>query len=325
MRKLAVFAFVILCLIAQPTASLVSAIQVSTPEPVPSQPLAWPIKPADDTAIAQARQCDMTELAKTRYPEIIGVDDLAGAYQVKNACDWATLAVAYATRRSDKEPISPHAINAFKQAVSRNAAFAHTLPILSGYFGITDLVEAPPFAKGTLIRVEVHHKFSGLGTPPIDYSYVIDAADLDAPIATGHSGADESTPVAISGTLPRDVVQAIAGALTDFIPVRNQFSILFCFDDYPDWTVNLTFRDGTTLDLVTKGSNIFFSGGPWQTEINGQPYVQYSAKLLDAFEALRVALTLPEDETAAMYCGGPRKPPFDLAFGELMATPEAKP
>ena len=91
-----------------------------------------------------------------------------------------------------------------------------------------------------------------------------------------------------------------------------------CSDDYPEWTVTLTFKDATTLKLVTNGSNIFYSGGPWQTEIDKQNYVQYSGAFLDALAAIGTTLQLPA--TSDTYCGSAT----DL-FPIALSTPEATP
>jgi hypothetical protein len=105
----------------------------------------------------------------------------------------------------------------------------------------------------------------------------------------------------------------------------TQANWLPCWDDYPDWVVTITFDDKTTLKMVTNGSNIYFYGGPWQTEIDKQNYTQYSGAFLDAMVNINKALKLSMGKTAAMGCGG-LPDPLSLAFGtpEPSATQESK-
>lgn len=281
----------------------------TTPTPASKiKALAWPIAPATDKQIEEARVCDMHGMVDELYPESVSVDKLSSKPAPTTACGWAALAFAYSKRAGDNRPADA-GIAAFQKAISLNSALAFTLPMLSGYFGIDGLVDAPPFAKQPVVRVEASHEFSGLGER-VEFSYVITSGD-NKPQVTGKSGVDKITK--ISGSVDKALVQALGPALTDFFPMRAQFSQIVCSDDYPDWTVTLTFKDGTTIKLVTNRSNIYFSGGPWQTEIKQQNYMQYSGAFLVAMLNISEALNLPKDETAAMSCGG-ADDPLPLAF-----------
>lgn len=71
-------------------------------------------------------------------------------------------------------------------------------------------------------------------------------------------------------------------------------------------------KDGTKLDLTMNGSNFLSVGGPWQTEIGDQNYVQFSAALAKAIVDSANALGLPFGSPAGMYCPG--KTLFEKAF-----------
>ena len=282
--------------------------------------LKWPVTPATEAQIDEAKACDIDNLVKTRYPNTMGVAALPTAFEPKTACDWAVLAVAYAARHADNEPVAPAGIDAFKRAISANSALAFKLPILSGYFGTQNFVDAPPFASQPITQVEIHHTFSGLGEQ-IAYSYTISQANTDKPRVSGKSGVGKTK--AISGAVNKALVQSLGTALVDLIPMRAQYTQEVCTDDYPDWTVTLTFKDKTTVKLLTNRSNIFFSGGPWQTIIAKQNYTQYSNRFLVVLLDIGKALQLPADETSAMYCHGLDEDPFTQAFPESAATPAA--
>jgi len=278
-------------------------------------PLQWPLMPATDQQIQEAQDCDIDAVVTARYPQDVNMADLRLRFDPKTPCDWAALAVAYAQRVGNDEPRPDAGKEAFQKAIAENSALAFRVPMLIGYFGVAGLVDAPPFAKQPILKVAIQHTFSGLATEDVSYSFTISRANTDAPVVSGHSGT--TTVQTLSGTIDTALVQALGTTLTDFIPVRNQFQLINCTDDYPDWMVTLSFKDGTTLILVTNGSNIYFSGGPWQTKIGRQNYLQYSRVFLDALLKISNALNLPKDDTASMFCGGPPDP-LPLAFG----TPE---
>jgi hypothetical protein len=78
--------------------------------------------------------------------------------------------------------------------------------------------------------------------------------------------------------------------------------------------VTLTYADGTTLVLRTAGSNVFAIGGPWQVELGGQLYVQYSPAFARAVAGLAQDLSLPFGEPEGMYCHPPEQSLLDLAY-----------
>lgn len=269
----------------------------TTATPTPSadldpERLAFPLTPPTDEQIKEAKACDLTDRPKA----------LPRNFSPETACDWAMLAVAYANRAGKSDNVSPDAREALVKAISMNAAFSQALPLLAGYFGKVTIVEAPAIFQQPITSIKVEHSFSALG-PSLKYLYTITDADTSAPVVKGTSTVNEAEK-AISGTVDSKLVQALAAALTDLMPIRARFSLAPCWDDYPDWKVSLTFKDGTTLDLETNRSNVLFHGGPWQVVINDQRYMQFSPAFLEAALEITKALKLPLGETAAMGCTG---------------------
>ncbi|MBC7813848.1 MAG: hypothetical protein H7175_22020 [Burkholderiales bacterium] len=274
--------------------------------------LTWPVLPPTDAQIADARSCDLDTLLASRYPEALGVDELAAAHSAESACDWAVLAAAYSTRIKDKDALTAEARDAYAHAVSANPALAFTLPLWHGYFNTTPLVAPPSVeAHGPITGVNIEYAYSGMGSV-VGYEVgIVNANDaptfsatlnLDAVDMFGDSSSLEDE-VKYSGAVDTALVQALVPALTDLLPVGAPFTIDPCWDNYPDWHVTLTFADNTQWTLSTNRSNFMFAGGPWQVEIDGQQYTQVSAAFVLTLLDLTRAMELPNGETLAMGCG----------------------
>ena len=132
------------------------------------------------------------------------------------------------------------------------------------------------------------------------------------PIVSASVKPESSAPNLNLEGLDPDKVQALGPALTDLLPIESQFDFVVCTDNYPDWSIVLTFKDGTQLYLTTNGSNFLFVGGPWQTKIEGQNYFQFSSGFAKTIIDLFEALGLPFGSPASMYCGGDTL--FEKAF-----------
>lgn len=213
-------------------------------------------------------------------------------------------------------PPSPDEIAQFVELIERNVVYAQHLPILAGFYNQVPLVAPPAFAVQLLTSVHVVYSFVGLGSG-VDYDVTIDLTTKPAHV----SGALEtssnfgvtvtSEPLTLPASVDAAVVQGLSSALSDLVPVGAQFTTAPCWDYYPDWIVTLTFADGTTLEMVTNGSNVVSIGGPWQLKIDGQNYMQYSNAFAQAVIDLFAALGIPFGETMAMGCGGLTNPLFD--------------
>ena len=288
-------------------------------EIVYSFPANWPITPLTGAEIEEVSQCRLKKLAAERYPndnlKSVSIDELPDAYSPKSACDWAVLAMAYAERVLDDDALPEPAKEAFIEAISRNYGFAVTAPMFYPYFGEFSLVEVPPFAKQEITTVEIDYTWIGLGLSrgPEEFSYSVRIEQAHTqPIVSATVIPESSAPNLRLEGLDPDKVQALGPALTDLLPIESQFEFVVCTDNYPDWSILLTFKDGTQLDLTTSGSNFLYAGGPWQTKIDGQNYVQFSFGFVEAIIDLFQALDLPFGSPAGMVCWGDTL--FEKAF-----------
>ena len=296
-------------------------------EIVYSFPADWPMIPLTGSEIEEVSKCHVEELAAERYPndnsKSVSIDELPDAYSPKSACDWAVLAMAYAERISEYDPLPEPAKEAFLEAISRNYGFAVTTPLVYIYFGEVSLVEAPPFVKQEITAVKIDYTWVGLagaGYPDsFSYSVRIKQAHIK-PIVSASVKPKSSAPNLNLEGLDPDKVQALGPALTDLLPIESQFEFVVCTDNYPDWSITLTFKDGTQLDLTTNGSNFLLVGGPWQTKIDNQNYFQFSSGFAKTIIDLFEALGLPFGSPAGMYCGGDTL--FEKAFPVEKTIPD---
>ena len=236
--------------------------------------------------------------------------ELPDACSPKSACDWAVLATAYAERVSDNDTLPEPAKEAFIEAISRNYGFALTTPLFYPYFGEVSLVELPPFAKQEISTVTIDYTWVGEGDP-VSYSVRIEQADTKPVVSATVMPESFAANLNLEG-LDEGKVQALGSTLTDLLPIESQFDYVVCTDNYPDWSVSLTFKDGTQLNLTNSESNFIIIGGPWQTKIDDQNYFQFSFGFTQAIFDLCKALGLPFGEPAGMFCGGDTL--FEKAF-----------
>ena len=288
-----------------------------------SFPAKWPIAPLTAAQIEEVSKCQVEELAAERYPDNILIAELPDAFSPVSACDWAVLAMAYAERSWEEETLPEPAKEAFLEAISHNYGFAVTTPLVYRYFGEVSLVEAPPFAKQQITAVKIDYTWVGLAGAgePDKFSYSVRIKQADTtPIVSATATPESSAPNLRLEGLDRDKVQALGPVLTDLLPIESQFEFVVCTDNYPYWSISLTFKDGTQLDLATSGSNFIFVGGPWQMKIDGQNYVQFSFGFADAIIDLFEGLGLPFGSPAGMVCWGDTL--FEKAFSVDGAFPD---
>lgn len=283
----------------------------------PDFPLDFPISDLTAAQLKEARDCDLQAKPPT------------SAYK-PTACQLAEQALVLAKIRGDNSKLSDDELELVKKIAALNPAVLLRLDVIVQYFGAVPLIAPPEFSSQPITKLTLAYTFAGLGGGT-DYSITITNADK-TPVITGKINAGSSiqfdsttpsastpTPVPLAKTVDSDVVQAFGAALSDFIPIQTQFSSTPCWDYYPDWTIELTFADETTVSLVTKNSNVIGIGGPWQTEIDGKFYMQYSSSIQQAVVDLFKALDLKFGETAAMGCGGMNEP-LDDAYPPTKTT-----
>ncbi|MEW6494108.1 MAG: hypothetical protein AB1589_16585 [Cyanobacteriota bacterium] len=272
-----------------------------------SLPLEWSMLPLTTEQLAAVRDCNIAKLESDRYSEKLAVRELLQVYTPNSACDWAVLAWAYAKRTKQNEQnenklLLEEGKQALERAIAENPGFVFAAPIFYSYFGQISLVKPPPFAQQEITTVKIQYGWGGLGNP-VKYTVNISQANTK-PVVSGTVQGRLAGEQQISGNIDKKLVQALAPALSDLLPIDSQFNMLACTDNYPDWSVLLTFKDGTTLELVTQGSTLMYAGGPWQTKIDQQNYMQFSPAFFQSLASLVEALKLPWGEPMGMACAG---------------------
>lgn len=301
-------------------ALLLSAVGMAHAQDEDEYLFEWEIPLPTAEQVMEARECAIEDLAEELYG---GIDDLTDISEPESACEWAALAAAHRNLIPEGEEPGDDAREVFRQVVAQNPAFLLREEMMFVYIGMGNLVEAHPLTLQPLQSVTIHHTYSGIGST-VEYDVEISEADSESPVVTVEVSPDTSTmqpeddeadtEVVFPETIDPEIVQALGASLTDLIPIEAQFTGTFCWDNYPDWNVTLTYEDGTEVELSTNDGNFFFFGGPWQAEIDDANYVQFSPALVEAMIDLVKALELPQGTTAAMGCGGFYEAPLELAF-----------
>ncbi|MEZ4670309.1 MAG: hypothetical protein R3E39_20575 [Anaerolineae bacterium] len=289
-----------------------------TPEEV-TFPYEFPLDMPTDNLLAEAHACILD-------PD---VDPTTSTL----TCELARQALALKKDRGDDETLSPKEIELVQKLVGANPALALRLDVIAAYYSAVPLVAPPAFTvDNPITKLHLTYTFAGLGNG-VAYELTITQADgnpvvkgdlgepvsgFDMPSPTG-TPPPTSTPRALADTVDSQLVQAFAPALRDLLPIGHMFTSTPCWDYYPDWEVELTFADKTVVKMVTNQSNVVGLGGPWQTEIDGQVYMQYSGAFQTAIVDLFDALDLPFGQTAAMGCGGMNEP-LDDAFSSTVSN-----
>jgi len=292
--------------------------QPPSPTPIHSYvdllPLSFPLLPITTKQLAEVRSCEMESLPQQRYPDTISTVELDNHFSPTTACDWAVLSVAYINRLKYGDPIPEQGKRAFIQAILLNPAFLFSTELFYSYYDNFSLVSLPNTTDAVIKNTHIDYHWYGMGDP-LEMSYQIDISSIDntpSLMSVYVSAPPEQITSNLRTEIDSGFIQDIAKALTDFVPIDQQFSLTPCTDNLPDWHMTLLFQDGSQLDLQTNGSNMATIGGPWQMEIDGQSYLQFSYALPRAIYSLFEQLKLPFGEPRGMYCD--RVPILDLAF-----------
>jgi hypothetical protein len=313
MKPIALF----LVLVAGLTGTVAAQESTAPPESQTFE-LEFPLSYPTGDQLEEAFNCELT--ADSESSGAVIVED-------STACGLAiqALTLARARERDSDLPAEERAL--LTQIAAANPALLLDINLLAAYFDAAPLVAPPSFTDQPITSISLRYSFSGLGNS-LDYTVKVIKADSE-PVVTGRvensgdnfatASAPSAIPVTLADTVDRDVVQAFAPALRDMVPTGALFSLTPCWDYYPDWTVILTFADGTVATMVTNQSNIIGVGGPWQIEMEGRHYMQYSSAFADAAIALLDALKLPLGTTAAMGCGDISNPLHD-AFPDFQTS-----
>ncbi len=279
-----------------------------TPDKQPVYEFEFPLTPATEEQVREAQACG--DFAGNNYPD--GIIDVA-TFQPETACDWAGLAIAHAmlVERDDLDALPEEGIAAFLTAIRQNPALAFSAGMFYGYLDeVPNLVAPPEIAAQPIVGLDLWHEWYGVGgTDNVVVKYHFTVTDIQTDSAQVSGTVEEGTGSGdFEVTIDPALVAAFGPALRDLIPMDQSFSWLLAFDIYPSWEVTLTFADGQTLLLTPNDSNLLFYGAPWQVEIDGQSYTQYSAAILDAVTALVDELGLPWGQTVASTSTGDPSP-----------------
>ncbi len=278
----------------------------ATPAPLGSVP--FPVQPLSPQQVSDVAGCAIKGLAEERYPKgRVKVDGLEQAFSPRTNCEWAVLAYAYSVREEGDEP-SAAGMRAYERSLVGNYGYALATDNFYRYFNSVPLVDVPGMAAQEITRVRIVYKWWGMGEPSsVQFALTIAQANTTPLILT------DSSLIKRNLKVDKPVIQALRTGLTDLLPVDSKFQLLTCTDNSPSWQVQLTFADGSTLDMETD-SNMIYIGGPWQTEIDGQTYFQASPAFAIKMGELAKALELPLGEPFAMACFA--DPVFEAAFSK---------
>lgn len=264
---------------------------------LPSQ---WPFATLTRDQLLSAIAC--SSIAQQSYGDsaLIPPDETQSNEDPADPCSSAHHAYRLVLATEYWEVLPNEGIEDYRRAVEANPAFIFHDDLFYGYFGAIQVAEAPPVADQPITSLKVHYSWGGLGSGPIEYFISIaNAQSQPQTEITFEEGQHQSDPLV---QLEPSDVQALAQSLTDFVPVPQMSTLLICTDNYPDWTVELTFLDGSTISLVTNGSNLLGIGGPWQATIDGSLYMQISSAFANALGQLITTMEMPLGEPAAMFC-----------------------
>jgi hypothetical protein len=260
-------------------------------------PVEFPLPKLSPQQIKEVADCKIEELALNHYPENIGVDNLLQSYNPVSNCDWAVLAYSYAVRNDNDYP-SQLGIEAYNKSISLNYGFAFHSRIFYYYFGSTPMVDAPQFTNQPITKIEIIYSWGGYGNPSsIYHNLVIDQADSNPILISNTDTFDKNIKV------NKEQIQGLTYGLIDLLPIDSKFQDLPCTDNFPSWLVTLKFVDGTQL-VFESNSNSLFLGGPWQTQIDDQIYLQNSPVFANKMGEIMESLDLPLGEPFGMMCDG---------------------
>lgn len=276
-------------------------------------PLAWPVALPPQQQIEEARSCDVHYLAIWRYPAGLHYWQLQAAYTPESACDWAALAAAYIDHTQNQEVIPEEGKRAFAQTILLNPAYAFSETLFYPYFSSLALVEPPPFSNQPITSLVIDYHWSGMGEPArVAYRIDIRNAHLTDELQVSIEGQPDDMVAQAKGTIRATLVQSVSSALVDFFPIQAPGEFALCTDNDPQWLVEITYLDGTQLTLDTAHSNMLNCGGPWQTRIDDQIYLQYSTALIMKMGEIFDSLNLAFGQPYAMYCDS--VDPFSLVY-----------
>jgi hypothetical protein len=266
-------------------------------------PLPWNTISFSEEQLHEAQICDIMGLADQRYPSSLSNEDLIYAFEPQSSCDWAVLAFAYVriAEEAGEDTLPEIAHNAFAKAVSENPAMLFSTYIFYTYsFVDMEIVDLPPLSETEISKVRVEYVYYGIGDE-VQYTFEIRQANT-SPTVVMITNSLEGEEAQINTAIDIETVQALGKSLINLLPIEEQFSIVPCTDTSPDWVVTITQVDGNEIVLKNHQSNMIRIGGPWQTNIDGQDYVQFSLEFIIALDEIIKETGLRHGQPMGMFC-----------------------
>jgi hypothetical protein len=287
-----------------------------TPEPIKGPLYSWPIPPLTEEQIQEVLDCQNATWSGN-------VQINPAEIEIENpltSCDFALKALSMVVD-SDTLVLPDSGIYYAQQALLINPGIIFANPYF--FFAFVEIeIAGSPIPAGQIVEeIKINYTWSGIGAP-VNYSVAI--TNEGTPLAVGsveigHGiGEDESTQTSwtFQKELAPEFLAGIGSSLVNLIPVHRQGMMYACFDNYPNWVVEIIFDDGEQLDLSSNWSNFYMEGGPFQTRLEGQNYVMATHEFNIALNKIIDKLELPYGETMAMYCN-----PFPVAEGLFTDLP----
>lgn len=273
-----------------------------TPAPILGPLYDWPIPPLSEEQIQEVLDCQTaTWSGGTEIdPREIEIEELV------TACDFGLKALSLIDHFETLE-LSHLGIFYAQQALLINPGIIFANPYFFFAFQSVEIVDTPIPAGQTVEDIKITYEWGGIGSP-VHYSVTI--TNGETPLAVGSVEVGPSPEEDESETTRWDIQQEVDPALfetigtsiVNLIPVKRQGMMYACFDNYPNWVIEITFANGEPLNLSSNWSNFFIEGGPFQTHIGDQNYVMASYDFNLALNRLIETLELPYGEPWAMYC-----------------------
>ena len=294
-----------------------ATLSTSVPSSTPTHdigfdlPTQWPFPTLTRDQLQAANKCPSMAEQSSGNSTLTPFNDLSLTDNPSDTCSLTHHAYQLLVASGYSENLPVEGIEDFRRIVEVNPAFMFHNDLFYGYFGAIEISELPPVAKQPIASVDIHYTWGGLGSDPIEYFITITDVQSQPQIEiTNIEGQAPSNPIIQVETSD---VQTLALSLTDFVPIPQYSTLVTCTDNYPDWDVEIVFTDGSTISLVTEGSNILWFGGPWQTTIDGSAYMQLSSDFAFALGQLITTMEMPLGQPAAMFCF--QEPIIQTVFG----------
>jgi len=273
-----------------------------TPEPIPGPLYDWPLPPLSDEQIQALLDCQKATWTGGNEinPREIEINELL------TACDFGLKALSLITDFDTME-LSDLGIHYAQQALLINPGILFANPYFFFAFIRVEVVDSPVPSDRVVQEMTIHYKWSGIGSL-VNYSVTL--TNGEPPLAVGNvtlgpgpkDDHDDTTSWAIQQELEPGLLENWGESFVNLIPVKRQGMMYACFDNYPNWVIEITFDDGEQLDLSSNESNFFIEGGPFQTRIEDQNYVMASYDFNLVLNRIIETLELPYGEPWAMYC-----------------------